>query len=261
VGTEARRRRHRNADRPCARDEPLSTRRSITSDGDQTAPGIRKARAAGSSPATGHARPSRTLRPSCARARRRARHRVACPWARRPTRSHRPLPHSLACSARPGGASAGVGNESLREPHARHLIFRDRSQAGHGAFAEPSPLATDQTDDVRASGEVEVVAVSDRLVIERAPCDSSAATIWLWLHEDATKPWQQRCRRLRAQPGTPRQAGRALDLYRCARTSRSTSSPFIWAVREHRWSRRGNIQRSQGQRLPPVATRQYGRPV
>jgi hypothetical protein len=163
VGTEARRRRHRNADRPCARDEPLSTRRSITSDGDQTAPGIRKARAAGSSPATGHARPSRTLRPSCARARRRARHRVACPWARRPTRSHRPLPHSLACSARPGGASAGVGNESLREPHARHLIFRDRSQAGHGAFAEPSPLATDQTDDVRASGEVEVVAVSDRL--------------------------------------------------------------------------------------------------
>ena len=161
MGTEARRRRHRNADRPCARDGPLSTRRSITFDGDQTAPGIRKARAAGSSPATGHARPSRTLRPSCARARRRARHRVACPWVRRPTRSHRPLPHSLACSARPGGASAGVGNESLREPHARHLIFRDRSQAGHGAFAEPSPSATDQTDDVRASGEVEVVAVSD----------------------------------------------------------------------------------------------------
>jgi hypothetical protein len=131
--------------RALPKEEPFNTRRSITSDGDQTAPGIRQARAAGPSPAAVHALPSRALWPGCARARRRARDRAACPWARRRTRSHRPLPHPLASSARPGGASAGVGNDRLVKragvAACTTSLLVGRSQAGHGSFAEPFPLA------------------------------------------------------------------------------------------------------------------------
>jgi hypothetical protein len=96
------------------KDEPFNPQRSITSDGDQTDPGVRKARAVGPSPAAVHALPSRALWPGCARAHRRARDRVACPWARRRTRSHRPLPHSLASSGCRGGVSAKGLHTSFR---------------------------------------------------------------------------------------------------------------------------------------------------
>jgi hypothetical protein len=31
-----------------------------------------------------------------------------------------------------------------------------------------------------------------RLVVQRGVTDASASTIWRWLHEDASKPWQTR---------------------------------------------------------------------
>jgi hypothetical protein len=62
-----------------------------------------------------------------------------------------------------------------------------------------------------------------RLVIECAITEASASTIWRWLHEDAIKPWQQRCWIYRRDPQFAPKAGRALDLY--GRTLMSTSSP------------------------------------
>ena len=52
-----------------------------------------------------------------------------------------------------------------------------------------------------------------RLVIELAVTYASASTIWRWLHEDAIKPWQQRCWIYRRDPAFGEKAGRALDLY------------------------------------------------
>ena len=89
-------RRRRGPQRALPKDEPFYMGRRITSDGDQTAPEIPKARPASTSPAAVHALSSRALWPGCARARRRARHRGACSWARRRARRHRTLPHSLA---------------------------------------------------------------------------------------------------------------------------------------------------------------------
>ena len=89
-------RRRRGPQRALPKDEPFHTQRRITSDGDQTAPGIPKARAASTSPAAVHALSNRALWPGCARARRRARDGVACPWAPGRARRHRTLPDSLA---------------------------------------------------------------------------------------------------------------------------------------------------------------------
>jgi hypothetical protein len=50
-------------------------------------------------------------------------------------------------------------------------------------------------------------------VIERAICDASASTIWRWLHDDALKPWQQRCWVYMRDPQFAEKASVALDLY------------------------------------------------
>jgi hypothetical protein len=52
-----------------------------------------------------------------------------------------------------------------------------------------------------------------RLVVERGVTDASASTIWRWLHEDAIKPWQQRCWLFMRDPAFREKAGRVLDLY------------------------------------------------
>jgi hypothetical protein len=50
-------------------------------------------------------------------------------------------------------------------------------------------------------------------VIERGVTDASASTIWRWLHDDAIKPWQQRCWIFMRDPLFREKAVRALDLY------------------------------------------------
>jgi len=52
-----------------------------------------------------------------------------------------------------------------------------------------------------------------RLVIERGVTDASASTIWRWLHDDALKPWQQRCWIFIRDPCFREKAGPVLDLY------------------------------------------------
>lgn len=52
-----------------------------------------------------------------------------------------------------------------------------------------------------------------RLVIERGVSGASASTIWRWLHDDALKPWQQRCWIFPRDPRFAEKAGRVLDLY------------------------------------------------
>ena len=52
-----------------------------------------------------------------------------------------------------------------------------------------------------------------RLVIERGVTDASASTIWRWLHDDALKPWQQRCWIFTRDPLLAERAGPVLDLY------------------------------------------------
>src|SRR5438128_9690841 len=52
-----------------------------------------------------------------------------------------------------------------------------------------------------------------RLVVERGLSDASASTIWRWLHDDALKPWQQRCWIFVRDPRFAAKAGRVLDLY------------------------------------------------
>jgi len=52
-----------------------------------------------------------------------------------------------------------------------------------------------------------------RLVIERGVTEASASTIWRWLHDDALKPWQQRCWIFPRDPHFAEKAGRVLDLY------------------------------------------------
>ena len=52
-----------------------------------------------------------------------------------------------------------------------------------------------------------------RLVIERGVTEASASTIWRWLHDDALKPWQQRCWIFPRDPAFAAKAGRVLDLY------------------------------------------------
>ena len=41
----------------------------------------------------------------------------------------------------------------------------------------------------------------------------SVSTLWRWLHEDAIKPWQQRCWLFMRDPAFREKAGRVLDLY------------------------------------------------
>jgi hypothetical protein len=43
--------------------------------------------------------------------------------------------------------------------------------------------------------------------------DASASTIWRWLHDDATRPWQTRSWIFARDPRFAEKAGRALDLY------------------------------------------------
>lgn len=50
-------------------------------------------------------------------------------------------------------------------------------------------------------------------MIERGLCDASPSTIWRWLHDDALKPWQQRCWIFVRDPAFADKAGRVLDLY------------------------------------------------
>src|SRR5688572_12170935 len=52
-----------------------------------------------------------------------------------------------------------------------------------------------------------------RLVIERAVCAASAATIARWLAEDAIKPWQQHSWIFPRDPRFLEKAGPVLDLY------------------------------------------------
>jgi hypothetical protein len=52
-----------------------------------------------------------------------------------------------------------------------------------------------------------------RLVVERAVCEASAATIARWLREDALKPWQYRSWIFPQDPDFLAKAGRVLDLY------------------------------------------------
>jgi hypothetical protein len=41
----------------------------------------------------------------------------------------------------------------------------------------------------------------------------SESTVWRWLHEDAIRPWQHRCRIFPRDPQFQAKAGRILDLY------------------------------------------------
>ena len=50
-------------------------------------------------------------------------------------------------------------------------------------------------------------------MIERGVTDASASTIWRWLHDDALKPWQQRCWLFMRDPAFREKASRVLDLY------------------------------------------------
>ncbi len=52
-----------------------------------------------------------------------------------------------------------------------------------------------------------------RLVVERGLSEASASTIWRWLHDDALKPWQQRCWLFVRDARFAEKAGRVLDLY------------------------------------------------
>jgi hypothetical protein len=52
-----------------------------------------------------------------------------------------------------------------------------------------------------------------RLVIERAVCEASAATIARWLREDALRPWQHRSWIFPTDPAFLEKAGPVLDLY------------------------------------------------
>jgi hypothetical protein len=52
-----------------------------------------------------------------------------------------------------------------------------------------------------------------RLVVERGVSGASASTVWRWLHDDALKPWQQRCWIFPRDPCFADKAGRVLDLY------------------------------------------------
>ena len=52
-----------------------------------------------------------------------------------------------------------------------------------------------------------------RLVIELSVCEASASTIWRWLHDDALKPWQQRCWLYRRDAQFAEKAAIVLDLY------------------------------------------------
>jgi DDE superfamily endonuclease len=52
-----------------------------------------------------------------------------------------------------------------------------------------------------------------RLVIQRGLTEASASTIWRWLHDDALKPWQQRCWIFVRDLAFAERAGRVLDLY------------------------------------------------
>ena len=92
------------------------------SDGyNQTAPGVRKARAAATSPATLCAPPNRAVHPDCARTHRHGRDCVASPWALERARRHPPLPHPLgACRA-------------------RHQMVADLHSALHRPFQESAP--------------------------------------------------------------------------------------------------------------------------
>ena len=92
------------------------------SDGyNQTAPGVRKARAAATSPATLCAPPNRAVHPDCARTHRHGRDCVASPWALERARRHQPLPHPLgACRA-------------------RHQMVAELHSALHRPFQESAP--------------------------------------------------------------------------------------------------------------------------
>jgi len=52
-----------------------------------------------------------------------------------------------------------------------------------------------------------------RLVLERGVTNASASTIWRWLHDDASKPWQTRSWIFPRDPDFAWKAGRVLDLY------------------------------------------------
>jgi hypothetical protein len=89
------------------------------SDGyDQTAPGVRKARAAATSPATLRALPNRALDPDCARTHRHGCDCVASPWAVERARRNQPLPHPLGVS------------------RARHRVVAELHSALHRPFQE-----------------------------------------------------------------------------------------------------------------------------
>jgi hypothetical protein len=80
------------------------TARGVVSGSDgyyQTAPGVREARTAATSPATLCALPNRALHPDCARTHHRhGRDCVARPWAPKRARRHQPLPHPLGVTVR-----------------------------------------------------------------------------------------------------------------------------------------------------------------
>jgi hypothetical protein len=90
--------------RPKGKVRRSRTARGVVSGSDgyyQTAPGVRTARAAATSPATLCAPPNRAVHPDCARTHRHGRDCVASPWALKRARRHQPLPHPLgACRAR-----------------------------------------------------------------------------------------------------------------------------------------------------------------
>ena len=122
----------------------------------QTAPGVRKARAAATSPATLCALPNRAVYPDCARTQRHGGDCVASPWPLTRARHHLPLPHPLgAC-------------------HARHRMVAELHSALHRPFQEsastrPVGLAC-PTQRPRTNAAVPITRFGSWVRDQRWPC-------------------------------------------------------------------------------------------
>ena len=77
--------------------------------------------------------------------------------------------------------------------------LEDKRASGRPRRFPPGTGRRGQSGRVRAAARYELPLSRfsrvelHRLVIERGVTEASASTIWRWLHEDAIKPWQQRC--------------------------------------------------------------------
>ena len=117
-------------------------------------------------------------------------------------------------------AAEVVGRWRKRFFEERLAGLEDRERAGRPRRFPPGAGRRGEGTRVRAAGQTHGLPLSrfsrtelHRLVIERGVSGASASTIWRWLHDDALKPWQQRCWIFPRDPRFAEKAGRVLDLY------------------------------------------------